>query len=161
MIPWIFFWSPDYSMQLTSPLGGPVTQAISADAFFGSIKPLAGDGDVEHAIFNYASYGRQIGMLSEAVALLLSVTDFTATDIPDKEKLREGSKRLAPMAQKKAAASLEQFVETYEGIEKIKNVYSQSRVRTVTRILQAMTEDDLKQVAKAVEIRLAERTRPT
>jgi hypothetical protein len=41
----------------------------SIPAFFGAIKPAGGDGTAEHAVFDYASYGRQPGMLSTVVAI--------------------------------------------------------------------------------------------
>lgn len=60
MFPWFWLhWAP----QLHFPLSGAVTQDLD---FFGRIRAQAGDGDVERAVFDVASYGRQLGWLVEA-----------------------------------------------------------------------------------------------
>ncbi|ABM96451.1 hypothetical protein [Methylibium petroleiphilum] len=59
MFPWFWLhWAP----QLHFPLSGAVTQDI-----FSGIRPTAGDADVERAVFDVASYGKQLGWLSEVV----------------------------------------------------------------------------------------------
>jgi hypothetical protein len=55
------------------PLSGNVTQKIEPDWFFGTIDPEVGDSEIEKKIFlKVASYGKQIGMLTE---VLLSIAD--------------------------------------------------------------------------------------
>src|SRR5262249_47746887 len=65
MFPWLWFWAP----QIHLPLSGSVAQQIEPDIdwFFGAIKPNAGDSRIERDAFEVASYGRQIGLLTEAV----------------------------------------------------------------------------------------------
>lgn len=131
MFPWLFFWATFFSPHFNYPLSGAVKQAFSQDAFFGSIDPTAGNGNVEQVIFNFASYGRQIGMLTDAVALLLKATDLT----PVRVDAFKQQKPMADLPREKAVEVIDQFTRTYRGIETIKKEFSQSRVDTVTRIL--------------------------
>lgn len=66
MIPWFWFWSPQFHF----PFGGNLVQDIApaTDWFFGSIRPAAGDGATEQQIHEgIASYGRQLGLLTEVL----------------------------------------------------------------------------------------------
>jgi hypothetical protein len=66
MFPLLWFWAPQYHF----PLSGGVAQRIDPD-FFSTIRPESGNGDVEREAAEVASYGRQLGLLSE---VLLSLT---------------------------------------------------------------------------------------
>lgn len=160
MFPWYFMWAPYFAPQWTSPLGGAVTQAFSLDAFFGAIDPGAGNGNVERAVFNYASYGRQIGTLSDTVALLLNLVDVSSAVPPDKADQYGENRVVSQITPEKAAQTIEQFVETYRGIEVIKDEFKQSRVGTVARILDTMKEVDLKIIERVVQDRLWEERNP-
>lgn len=65
MFPWLWLWAP----QLHFPLSGDVKQDIepSVQWFFGSIRPGAGNGRIEQRVFEHASYGRQLGLLTDAL----------------------------------------------------------------------------------------------
>lgn len=63
MFPWLWFWAP----QVHWPFSGAVTQDIAPGTFFGAIPRRAGDGQVEQRAFELASYGRQLGWLTEAL----------------------------------------------------------------------------------------------
>lgn len=65
MFPWIWWWAP----RVEFPLSGNVVQDIepSMPWFFGSIAPSAGDGRIEAKAFQVASYGRQLGLLTDLV----------------------------------------------------------------------------------------------
>jgi hypothetical protein len=66
MLPWL-------QSNINFPLSGDVNQKIEPDWFFGAINPEVGDGEIEKEIFQkVASYGKQIGMLTE---VLLSIAD--------------------------------------------------------------------------------------
>lgn len=53
------------------PFSGDVNQKIEPDWFFGTIEQGVGDSDIEKEIFlNVASYGRQIGLITEVVLAL-------------------------------------------------------------------------------------------
>ena len=86
MYPWLTFWAP----QLNFPFSGGVAQQIEPNAgwFFGAIQPSAGDGELERKAFKVASYGRQLGLITE---LLL---DMAAQTPPSTAKGREAHKRL-------------------------------------------------------------------
>lgn len=67
MTPWIFWWAPSLRLQL--PLGGDVTQEIEPNLswFFDAIPPSAGNGRIERRAFDTASYGRQLGWITEVL----------------------------------------------------------------------------------------------
>ena len=63
MNPWQLFWAPQFHF----PFGGSVAQRIEPNTnwFFGSIQPGAGDAVVEQQAFEIASYGKQLGLITE------------------------------------------------------------------------------------------------
>jgi hypothetical protein len=63
MFPWLWIYAPRTSW----PWSGAVTQGFSLDAFFRAIAPSAGDPDIEHRVFDEASYGKQLGWLTDIV----------------------------------------------------------------------------------------------
>jgi len=65
MYPWFWFWAPQFSF----PFSGSVAQRIEPDTrwFFDGIRPEAGSGEVERQIFDVASYGRQLGLITEVL----------------------------------------------------------------------------------------------
>jgi len=69
MYPWFWSWAP----RIQFPFSGALSQWVepNTDWFFGSIPPQAGIGEVEKKIFDVASYGRQLGLITEV--LLASV----------------------------------------------------------------------------------------
>ncbi len=70
MFPWLWFWSP----HLQYPFGGSVEQdykPFTNWGFFGAIKPEAGDGQIEQKVFDVASYGRQLGLITEVIMNLV------------------------------------------------------------------------------------------
>lgn len=72
MYPWLIFWAP----QLHFPFGGSVAQRIEPNTnwFFDSIPYSAGDAVIEQKAFGVASYGRQLGLITE---MLLDIADRT------------------------------------------------------------------------------------
>jgi hypothetical protein len=91
MFPW-FWWN--WAPHLEYPLSGNVSQDILSEWFFGSIKPSAGDRDVERKAFEYSSYGRQIGLISE---VLLSLVN---SELIDGDKAKKSQKRLEDIYEK-------------------------------------------------------------
>jgi hypothetical protein len=136
MFPWLFFWTP----QVNWPLSGAVRQHISQDTLFDSIEPTAGDGTLEKAIFNVSSYGTQIGMLSDIVMYLW----YRTMNLPLDEN--------APSAAD-AERAIRQLKETREAIHALKKVYRQSRVETISQILDKLKEHELQEVREAVDRR--------
>ena len=70
MNPWQLFWAPQFHF----PFGGSVAQRIEPNTnwFFGSIQPGAGDAAVEQKAFEIASYGKQLGLITE---ILLDIVE--------------------------------------------------------------------------------------
>jgi hypothetical protein len=65
MFPWLWFFAP----QVHYPWSGSVAQQIAPDTdwFFGSIRPGAGDARIEQQAFAVASYGKQLGLITEVL----------------------------------------------------------------------------------------------
>jgi len=63
MFPWFWLWAP----QLRLPLSGDVAQDIEPrlDWFFNGIQPQAGNARIEAKAFEVASYGRQLGVITD------------------------------------------------------------------------------------------------
>jgi hypothetical protein len=70
MFPWQTVWSP----HLNFPWSGSVAQKIepTTNWFFDSISANAGDSRIEKLAFEKASYGRQIGLITEVLLELAS-----------------------------------------------------------------------------------------
>ena len=84
MFPLFWIVSPQFFL----PWSGSVRQEIELDRFFSAIPRSAGDGEVEEAAFKRASYGSQLGWITE---VLLE----TMKDVPADEKSPLGKLRLA------------------------------------------------------------------
>ncbi len=87
MFPWIFFYAP----QVHLPFSGSVAQRIEPDTrwFFEGIDPAAGDAELERKAFDVATYGRQLGLISEVLL------DLAAQLPPDSPQGGESLARIA------------------------------------------------------------------
>ena len=65
MVPWLWLWAP----QVQLPWSGDVVQDIDPTTswFFDGIKPGAGNARIEEKAFAVASYGKQLGLLTEVL----------------------------------------------------------------------------------------------
>ena len=65
MYPWFWLWAP----QVNFPWSGDVLQDIEPTTtwFFNGIKPGAGNARIEEKAFAVASYGKQLGLLTEVL----------------------------------------------------------------------------------------------
>lgn len=65
MFPWLWLWAP----QVQLPFSGSVAQRIEPDTnwFFGAIPARAGIGELEQKAVEVASYGRQLGLITEVL----------------------------------------------------------------------------------------------
>lgn len=117
MFPWLWFWAPN--LHLEFPWSGDVTQDIDpvASWFFGTIKPGAGNPRIERRAFDVASYGRQLGWITE---VLIAIAE------------RDG----APSGQ--AGASLEKLKRIRGEIEKIKDAEYDAELQRVERSVAAI-----------------------
>ena len=68
MFPWIWWWAP----QVHFPLSGDVAQRIDSvpHLFFQGIKPGAGNSQIEERAFSVASYGKQLGLITDVLIAL-------------------------------------------------------------------------------------------
>jgi hypothetical protein len=87
MFPWFWFFAP----QIHFPWSGSVAQQIApeTDWFFTGIAPGAGDAQIERRAFAVATYGKQLGLITE---VLLDLAQQVA---PTSPKARESVARLA------------------------------------------------------------------
>ena len=74
MYPWLWLWAP----QMNFPWSGDVAQEIepTTNWFFRGIRPAAGDAEIEEKAFSVASYGKQLGLITE---VLIDVTEQVST----------------------------------------------------------------------------------
>jgi peptidoglycan hydrolase CwlO-like protein len=86
MFPWFWYFAP----QVHFPWSGSVAQHIAPDTdwFFAGIAPEAGDARIEQQAFAVASYGRQLGLITEVLL------DLAAQVVPASPKARESVSRL-------------------------------------------------------------------
>lgn len=115
MYPWLFLWAP----QLQLPFSGDVAQRIEPRTqwFFDGIDTASGDPVIERKAFEVATYGRQLGLITE---LLL---DMAAQTPPRTQAGREARQRL-----KKIQAE----------IERIKTADTASQVQMIESGLQRL-----------------------
>jgi hypothetical protein len=92
MFPWFWFFAP----QIHFPWSGSVAQQIAPDTdwFFAGIAPGAGDAQIERRAFAVATYGKQLGLITE---VLLDLAQQVA---PTSPKARESVARLAAIRAK-------------------------------------------------------------
>ncbi len=132
MFPWFWFFAP----QVHFPWSGSVAQQIAPDTdwFFGSIRPGTGDARIEQQAFAVASYGKQLGLITEVLLQL-------AEALPD--------------ASAASAESIDRLKDIRDEIERIKNA-------EYGRVADALTEQVrvIQQRGGAKATALAARLRP-
>ena len=86
MYPWLWLWAPHVEF----PLSGNVTQDIEpvANLFSESVDPEAGNPKIEQKAFEVASYGKQLGLITE---VLIEIAEEA---LPEKGKGNESLQRL-------------------------------------------------------------------
>ncbi len=119
MYPWLWLWSPQFYF----PFSGSVAQRIEPDTdwFFAGISPRAGNGEMEKKIFDIASYGRQLGWITE---VLLGMHSSDAD------------------AQAQAARSLQCLRDTQQAIEMMKKDERSALASTAAKALAQLHAAD-------------------
>jgi hypothetical protein len=117
MFPWLWIFAP----QVRWPLSGPVAQDLSTDAFFQGIPPGAGVPEIEKQAFELASYGKQLGWLTD---VLLDAI---------------GADALPSAAARDALANLRAL---RDKIERIKERHRGDRVDAAIALLDRIQADD-------------------
>ena len=76
--PWSWFWAP----QLHFPFSGGVAQHIEPNInwFFDAIRPASGNADIERQAFDIASYGKQLGLITEVLLSMAGEQTMTADE---------------------------------------------------------------------------------
>jgi hypothetical protein len=127
MYPWLWFWAPQFHF----PFSGGVAQRIEPDTnwFFAGIRPEAGNGDVEQQIFDVASYGRQLGLITE---VLLSQSS------------------PGTIARDKAAQSLTQLESVYREVEDVKRRNCDTLARSAVAVLEKLQASNPAELARVL-----------
>lgn len=127
MVPWLWFWAP----QLHLPFGGNVAQHIEPDTnwFFGGIRPEAGDGAIEKEIFDQASYGHQLGLITEVLLSLASKGTISASQ---------------------AADALTDLKDVHQKVEDVKSRHKDRLARSATAVLEKLRKSDPQELARIV-----------
>jgi hypothetical protein len=123
MFPWLWLYAP----QISWPLSGAVTEAISTDAFFRGIKPGAGVPAVEQQVFEQASYGKQLGWLTD---VLIEATDAKALQSAG------------------AKASLADLKNLHDKVERIKSQHRQDRADAAIALLDQIAADSPEELGR-------------
>jgi hypothetical protein len=137
MVPWFFFWAP----QLTMPFGGAVAQEIRPDThwFFAGIPPGAGDPVIERKAFEVASYGRQLGLITEVlVDLATQAPPKTAQGRKSLQRLREIQARIDDVKERDAIDVLEQIDSL---LARLKKTHPERLAAARQRIAHALAVD--------------------
>jgi hypothetical protein len=83
MLPWL-------QSNFNFPFSGDVNQKIEPDWFFGAIDSEVGDSEIEKEVFlKVASYGKQIGMLTEVLLSMADNLKISRENIKTLSKLKE------------------------------------------------------------------------
>lgn len=138
MNPWFFFWAP----QVTLPFGGSVAQRIEPDTrwFFGGIAPGAGDPEIERKAFDVATYGRQLGLITELlVDLSQQSPPKTAKGQKALKRLREIQLRIEQVKEHDAIDALEQIDSL---LARLKKTHPERLAAARRRIAHALAVDE-------------------
>ena len=110
MFPFFWFWAP----QIHFPLSGSVAQQIQPDLslFFDAIPSSSGNKNVEREAFEIASYGKQLGLLIEAVL---------------------GMARKGEVSEAEKEAALARLENIRQDIEQVKGNTEQARLASLSR----------------------------
>jgi hypothetical protein len=111
MYPWLWFWAP----QVHLPWSGDVAQRIDPTThwFFQGIRPGSGHARIEEQAFDVASYGKQLGLISE---LLLDLTEPGQDALPP--KAAEARRELQRIADEIEAIKQREYRLDAQGLER-------------------------------------------
>lgn len=114
MFPWLWFWAP----QVHLPWSGSVAQQIAPDThwFFSGIAPEAGDARIEEQAFAVASYGKQLGLITEVLLELAQQSPRASAKVQASiarlECIRDEIERLKASEYERVADTLAEQVRT-------------------------------------------------
>lgn len=95
MFPWLWLWAP----QLHLPWSGSVEQDIHPNTnwFAQNIKGQSGDAEIERVAFAIASYGKQLGLITEV--LIATAEQSAAKSGPLSDEAAQALQRLKVIKQ--------------------------------------------------------------
>ncbi len=136
MFPWPFVFAPQWQL----PFSGSVAQRIDPQThwFFDGIDASAGDGRIESQAFEVATYGRQLGLLTEVLV-----------DLAEQ----------APPQSEAAVKSLKRLKAIQAEIEKIKSRDAGTLVRDVELALDRLHKHhpaEYERLAGRIQLRLGQ-----
>lgn len=117
MFPWQTVWAP----HLNFPWSGSVAQRIEPNTnwFFDSIDVHAGDGRIEKKAFEKASYGRQIGLITEVLLDLAVRENQLSTKAAESlHRLRKINEDIEEIKREEAATTALEIEERLEWLKK-------------------------------------------
>jgi hypothetical protein len=112
MVPWLWMFAP----QVHFPWSGSVAQHIAPDThwFFSGIRPGAGDARIEEQAFAVASYGKQLGLITEVLLELAAQSPQGSAAAQDSiaklERIRAEIERIKGVEYERMAQSLAEQV---------------------------------------------------
>jgi len=117
MYPWLIYWAPS----LHFPLSGGVAQNYEpiTNWFSELIEEDAGDAEIEKNAFQIASYGRQLGLITEVLIELAEQT--TPTSDNGKESLERLTIIRNEIEQLKISEANQLLDEIQNGIERLRH----------------------------------------
>lgn len=117
MIPWFWIWSPT----LHFPWSGSVAQQIEPNTnwFFDAIEPAAGNARIEKKAFERASYGKQLGLITEILLAQAETEAFDAAEVNKSvQKLKAIQRDIEAIKQHEFAATAHAIVADIERLKK-------------------------------------------
>ena len=137
MYPWLWLWAPHVEF----PLSGNVTQDIEpvANLFAKSRDPDAGSPKIEQKAFEVASYGKQLGLITE---VLIQIAEEA---LPAKGKANKSLQRLKAIAVEIEKVKNSEYDAELDAIErKITAIRRRggARSQTLSRLLGVQAESD-------------------
>ena len=136
MYPWLFLWAP----QLQLPFSGDVAQRIEPRTqwFFDGIDSTSGDPVIERKAFEVASYGRQLGLITE---LLLDMAAQTPPRTPAGREARQRLRKIQAQIEQLKTDDATTHVEAVEaGLQRLKTRHTAEYERLRTRLQRLLAE---------------------
>lgn len=117
MFPWLWLWAPQYHF----PWSGSVAQRIEPNTnwFFDAIDAPAGNGRIEKKAFEVASYGKQLGLITDLLIDVAQKCPALSADAADSlARLAQIRDEIEQVKQRDAAALVAEFEHAFERLRR-------------------------------------------
>lgn len=134
MIPWLWLWSPNVHF----PWSGGVAQHIEPNTnwFFDAITPEAGIGRIEKKAFEVASYGSQLGWITEVLLELAKGEGIQSKEARKSlDKLTIVSNEIEEIKKKEFALTAQNVVDDLECLKEMNEAEYQALLSRLEAIL--------------------------